>query len=757
MTEIKHISVQAAGNPNGSDGVAPITLYNNPQFEIHNDTHGGLNDNAYYFTIKIEKSYTIYKIIKNNVRSYQAIRGGYLAIAFSIPRGYELEGTTPYHVLLDLWKSFRDNCMTLKDRIAGTYEYNDRNIDKTALDEAAAIYTLKPSNKPYREMNCTGATAIVTASEDKIEQLLEDVHYKEFSQYSEIIIAESCKLGTNYVQLNISIPRKISFSIYEDNVLTRTTSDRNELIIVEGKKDPACYNNRTVSFTIQQLIDGDAINEASINWLTEEVHISTTNLSTPKNTKLHILVTKECENYFKENPKEIQIKDAHGNNIPITPDFCITLVGKQNIDPLDITISSNHYKYRNHKKGLNSLTINLLKIQQDFQLGRNSGNRRGGNSGGDSQLGISDKYSPVVDLLIRFKSSELTTILPRGSKELDIQLVDKGVDGKKDYVLSSSKIEFENEGTGYVIGHMYVPQKYTIGKYVLRFKTKDCKFYSKPLYASKDASVCEVSPFNGNKYSFYDRVGNKIIIPSLIALMFIFGFVTGYFLHDPIGGLFSNQDHTISEDSTGVIKNNAGSSVTNDTIKQVLGQAKYNFENRKDLSFVEIDNYFRFYSENSDISKEIDEKEFQNKVCNQINDYYLFKEAIVKGDVQQIKGYIELCHKDQFHVWKKHYELVEKVIYNEESKTKYMNELSNVKSFADFVEYEVYEPEPITYSCSQCDFVGTSKKQRETHINQKHKAAPSRFTCTICGANTWFNTQQELDGHMRSKHKNLER
>ena len=76
MSELKHISVVAVGNPDGNGGVGEIAMYNSPQFNVRHDIHPGLGDNSYYFSVKIEKNYTVYKLIKNKVRSKGALRDG---------------------------------------------------------------------------------------------------------------------------------------------------------------------------------------------------------------------------------------------------------------------------------------------------------------------------------------------------------------------------------------------------------------------------------------------------------------------------------------------------------------------------------------------------------------------------------------------------------------------------------------------------------------------------------------------------------
>ena len=46
----------------------PIATFNSPNFQILDVVYGGFHMNSYFFSIKIEPTQVIYKIIKNNVR-----------------------------------------------------------------------------------------------------------------------------------------------------------------------------------------------------------------------------------------------------------------------------------------------------------------------------------------------------------------------------------------------------------------------------------------------------------------------------------------------------------------------------------------------------------------------------------------------------------------------------------------------------------------------------------------------------------------
>lgn len=115
MSELNHISVKVVGTPNSHCGVIPLVLYNCPKFCHDYDSWGCLSYNAYYCSFKIDEEYIVYELVKNNVISNNGRRFSDLSIAFSIPRGYELETTNPYRVFIDLWNEFAKKYLFLKD------------------------------------------------------------------------------------------------------------------------------------------------------------------------------------------------------------------------------------------------------------------------------------------------------------------------------------------------------------------------------------------------------------------------------------------------------------------------------------------------------------------------------------------------------------------------------------------------------------------------------------------------------------------
>ena len=197
----KFISVKVSGNPDPNGGFGSLIMFNNPRFELKDVFYGGFESNSFYYSIRIDQSQVVYKIIKNNVRSHGAIRAGALSLAFSIPKGYKVNGYKPYEVLMDLLYTFLKNCMTCRDEIADTYEFNDVRVPLDALDETAKKYTLTESESPWRTMSNDARIGCIQAEEIQIEQLINDVQYDEFEIYSEVLIAENVGDNCTFIRI----------------------------------------------------------------------------------------------------------------------------------------------------------------------------------------------------------------------------------------------------------------------------------------------------------------------------------------------------------------------------------------------------------------------------------------------------------------------------------------------------------------------------------------------------------------------------
>lgn len=304
------ISVKVCGNPESSGGFGPILLLNNPSFVVEDQFYVGFDKNSFFFTITTYQTQTVYKLVKNNVRSSGAFRVGSLVIAISIPKNYKLEGGyTPYDVLCALKDEFLKKCMTCKDPVRETYEYNAGKIDGHVLDEVVSKFTLTDSRAPYRVMTPNGPVGYIEETEEKIKEFFQDVNYPEFVKFKEVVVATTVHT-TSYVPIsNIQIPRPKKYELIVDGQPQGDCCNLNErLKIICRNKSPLYYEDLSFVFSIQDLIDGVRHEGVVLDTEQERVSVETESWGTPKKEKVSLAIfPEEDENYFIRNPWELKV------------------------------------------------------------------------------------------------------------------------------------------------------------------------------------------------------------------------------------------------------------------------------------------------------------------------------------------------------------------------------------------------------------------------------------------------------------------
>lgn len=611
MADIKYISVLAVGNPAGNAGVGPIVMFNNPQFNVENDTHGGLSDNDYYFSVKIENNYTVYKLIKNNVRSLQAIRAGYLAIAFSIPRGYELVASTPYQVLMELWRDFRGSCMTLKDPVLQVYEFNTKNIDTSVLNETAKAFSLRQTNKVYRPMdNHSSETALIVQPDDKIEELLNDVQYPEFSSYKEILIAESASNSTKYKLLSdIKIPRLVSYSVIVDGSSKRYVTDKNTPITVTSTKDSAFYQNKTETFTVSEIFEGKNIPGVSIDEAKEQIIVSTIGWATPITKKFHVHIEpSEAKNYFVRHRELLNItKD--GRPIQLDNNFDFSLSGTELKSQIECTCGRNcEYKVKSAELLGKELKIVVEKIVTTPRT-----------VGG----GIKKKY-PHATFPQEQKETKVVEIKIIAAKQLLNELSSRYLTircktNDSEEPIQTSQIELvQSNEPNFLEGHLFVPKEWPNRFVYLSFCTKACRYDSNsPIDFGK--GECLFHTKNDFKKTKRKKFSLKAIIAIvLLFVVFLLGFIVGYGSHS-----FVNKSHnpkeTVTQDTTAGAKDSLENNANHgNTVSSLEADAKQFLENanitlkKKDVTFAQIYELKNSYNEEY---KDYDTDRVYEKIC----------------------------------------------------------------------------------------------------------------------------------------------
>lgn len=611
MADIKYISVLAVGNPAGNAGVGPIVMFNNPQFNVENDTHGGLSANDYYFSVKIENNYTVYKLIKNNVRSLQAIRAGYLAIAFSIPRGYELVASNPYQVLMELWKDFRGSSMTLKDSVLQVYEFNSKNIDTSVLNETAKAFSLRQTNKVYRPMdNHSSEVALIVQPDDKIEELLKDIQYPEFSPYKEILIAESASNSTKYKLLSdIQIPRLVSYSVIVDGSPKENVTDKNSLIEVTSTKDPAFYQNKTEKFTVHDIFEGKSIPGVSIDEANERILVSTIGWAIPITKKFHVhIVPSEAEEYFGRHRELLNITKG---SYPVLLDnnFDFNLSGTELKSQIECSIGHNSkYKVKSTNFSGKELRIDVEEITI---IPKNHG-------GGTKKkyppatLPKEQKETKVVDVKI-IADKQLAKEFP--NKYLTIRC--KANDSETPIQTSQITLRQSNE-PNILEGHLFIPKDWSHRIVYLSFCTHTYRYDSTSQidFRKEECLFYTKKDFKKTKRK---KVSTKaIIIITALFVALLLGFIGGYGAHRLIKN-WHHSEGTVTPDTTTVPKDslqhdadhaNAGISLE-DMANLFFGKADSTLT-KKNVTFEEIHDLRSSYKESYKI---YDTNKIYKKIC----------------------------------------------------------------------------------------------------------------------------------------------
>ena len=662
----KFISVKVSGNPDPNGGFGSLIMFNNPRFELKDVFYGGFESNSFYYSIRIDQSQVVYKIIKNNVRSHGAIRAGALSLAFSIPKGYKVNGYKPYEVLMDLLYTFLKNCMTCRDEIADTYEFNDVRVPLDALDETAKKYTLTESASPWRTMSHDARIGCIQAEEIQIEQLINDVQYDEFKKYSEVLIAENVGDNCTFSRITgLEIPRRPVYTIVVDGKPYQKTNEVDKTFTIKPEVDSCYYEGEPIKFTISDLLDGDYVEGVVPNRIAEIINVSTASYKHPREFNIRVVFTPEEHKAAEYLDKgQIAIKyDIY--NVSLDKNYMFTLRGEEykfmnRLDLFKITVpesleiefeamptfdpKKNELQWKTKKKekqkpaASNSTVTSLVPTKKDRHK-------------------VETHSSDVFKLVFVIeKSSNNKTI---------IESINKGV---------KSKIVVRNEAFGETVSKdKLILSLYTTISQGKGKKDKPNASY-KRTYLSDEIRIPKPS-FNQNKYKVDLYVGNKkfttgfdyfeekyvdgycvvkfsdfkqipkpiknVIMPNRV-IAFLEGVVLCALL---IGGSmiinkhFCNGDMSQGSlvDTASVLKRDSVVSyVTTDADIQRFLSKYDSILQKKDLSFEEVDKIYDEYSKDINRCKNIN-----SDICKRIEDYKNVADYIRNKEYDKIVAYIK--------------------------------------------------------------------------------------------------------------------
>ena len=214
------ISLRIGGNKMSNEGFRVLVNIGSPSPDIKDMmVIAGLVENEYYFFIRHEADQIVYTVQKSRIRSYGAARDGRLMMAIGVPKGFEVDGASPYDVLMDVYNTFISRYTT--DSLGGT-QFSNVDADPTVFQEILDRYSLVPAKNRYLLMGPDRASKafVLLPSARQIADLMRDSQYMEFQPYGEIIVAQEGSM--NYPKLTISVPRPVHYKVYVNNTLAKT-------------------------------------------------------------------------------------------------------------------------------------------------------------------------------------------------------------------------------------------------------------------------------------------------------------------------------------------------------------------------------------------------------------------------------------------------------------------------------------------------------------------------------------------------------
>lgn len=730
----KYIAVKICGNPDSNSGFTPIFLFNSPSFSIEDEFYVGFDNCSFFYTIRTTNTQTIYKLVKNNVRSYGASRAGSLVIAFSIPKGYALgNGYTPYDVLSKLKDAFLERCMTCKDAVRETYEFNQGIIDLKILDDVAQDCSIEPKSSSNRIMTPNAPKGYIVKNNLEIEQFFHDTNYPEFDNFSEIIIADSVT-QTNYIPINnIQIPRRINYSIYVDGKFERSCDDLNEQLTAFSNKPKEYYDNKSVDFTIQELKDGKIIDGFTFDEIQERIDISTLNWAKPKSERFWIRIEppKKFDNSLI-NRNLIKVVSTSGI-IRLDNDLSFTLIGEQIADLRNLRYSladnlRGKYKISSCKMNGDMITIAIDTIRMASDIEQQ--HRK------FPPIPVPQDKLPVIDVQIFIEDllkltgnvSQINTEFKSGEDTFCSQIVS--------FHNTKSSRTYE--------GHFYVPKSNPDGH--IEFSIKDTIWMSQQIMPSSD-DIYQLRNFNKKKKSFVKR--NRGFVKLLaFALSILLFFILGFVAHNPLQSFFAtpntNQTSNGTEPHDTIAYNRLTDEEANAILKNAEGRLK-----AEDVSFEEIEIFYQKYNEDSVTLQLQDKANFGGKICNRIKDYYSISNDIKSGNYDRV--YDSISHINSLHIFDIHKKIIKKITEGEDPRSKYMNEYSSFKSFSDI-------DKKLSASSNVSDVRNMERDNHQSNKrNEKKEKAEQNesayYDCEKCKKdgvpNYRFKTKEKLKDHMK--------
>ena len=750
-----NISVKVCGNPESSGGFGPILLLNNPSFVVEDQFYVGFDKNSFFFTITTQPTQTVYKLVKNNVRSSGAFRAGSLVIAISIPKNYKLEGGyTPYDVLCALKDEFLKKCMTCKDPVRETYEYNASKIDGHVLDEVVGKFTLTCFRTPDRVMTPNGPVGYIVETEEKIKELFQDINYPEFDKFKEVVVATTVHT-TSYVPIsNIQIPRPKKYELIVDGQPQGNCCNLNErLKIICRSKSPLYYEDLSFVFSIQDLIDGNVSHEGVVlDTVQERVSVETESWGTPKEKKVFLAISpKECEDYFISYPQELKVT-LFSSNSKTSKTVDVSQQG------LVITLEGNEIAALKYGGIQVDTTPRSEYVIEDQKL-----NERG------LQVKVTQRKrlspSPAGNLIVNVTFREDKDL--RGISSVDIQA--KNCTDHKD-VLRPKSVRLER-GTH---------SKSHKGSFIIEAKSiPPFDFYLTCSIKNEVWKTGEIKPNQKSVTVTFVKIHRPFTERYRKPLVFVLVTMMALVL----GGLSFVLYNKLSKENEQEIARQEG--FTEDNIAPFL-QKVDSLLKTNDLRFSTIEIVYSAYVINKNTIDNYCQKKdiYDRKICQRLCEYKTVIGFIQNGQDDCIKGIVNDDKK--YELSYTHRVLLEQIVKDDVNIKRFKESYKHLKGFGEIAELYVNgvdtviiedatdkddpldeeEVVPHTQKTTQKQKAGANpsrseqgknsvgegkEKSFERKIKIKHK-----YTCVQCGEDTWFHTKRELDNHIKVLHTELD-
>ena len=202
------ITLAIYGNQYSNSGFQPLYWINNPIRQLENLLPPGMGKNPYYFVVETGLQHTQFTLIENNVSSCDGFRAGVLKMAIGIPNNYRLANDeSPMNVLLEVRKTFIEQCMTKKSSLSLIRKFNSELPDEQVFKNILNSYGLVRSYEKVYPMQGTG-DAVMLLSSAQTEAFFRNVHYPEFAGLKKLVVGEAGNTE-NYAKAitGLAIPR----------------------------------------------------------------------------------------------------------------------------------------------------------------------------------------------------------------------------------------------------------------------------------------------------------------------------------------------------------------------------------------------------------------------------------------------------------------------------------------------------------------------------------------------------------------------